>query len=143
MSTAWLSSTVTALLCAEGLLILSNADSIKVFIKKPNQRTEGETKRMQRGLVREFWIAVLLFVPVSVALGMNVVRPILLKTSLVSDGSVDALVGLVSYGFPYAAVKTITLMAITQFLKQAAAVADKNVLEEARHKRGKTDAAGA
>jgi hypothetical protein len=126
----WARRLGVALLCAEGLLILASTKSITICIKRPGQRTPAESKLVARGLVRELLCEVLIFVPVSVVLASIVVRPILAKIPALSDANVDGMVGMISYGFPYRTLKMWALRACAKFLKEAAVVADQQVLSE-------------
>jgi hypothetical protein len=130
MLAVWAFRFVLALVCAEGLLILTSADTIKIAVKRRDQRSPGETKRVSRGLFREFLAECFLFVPVSVGMAMIVLRPIVAKISIFPESSMYGLLGLISYGFPYKMLKLWVLRASVRFLKEAAAVADKQVLGE-------------
>ena len=117
-----------ALLVSEGMLIFSNTQKLTILFKAPAQRTPGEKKLVSRGLGRQLFLAGFLFVPVSVIVGSLIVRPVIGR-GLPSGGSLtDALVGLVSYGFPYASVKAWVIRTSARFLRDAADVADKAVL---------------
>jgi hypothetical protein len=127
----WLESVITGLVCAEGLHVLASAQKVSILIKRRDQRTEGETKRVQYGLFREFALELLVLVPISVALGFLILRPALQHVSWLQNINVDALVGFISYGFPYAALKRKILDGAVRFLKEEAAkIADKDFIKD-------------
>jgi hypothetical protein len=119
-----------ALICAECLLILTSTEKLTIILKSPAQRSAGEKKRIAGGLVREFLGEFLIFVPVSVLLAYLVLRPMVGSVRAIPQVALDGLLGVVSYGFPYKAFKVWVVRACVRFLKEAVAVADKQVLED-------------
>lgn len=91
-------------------LIIRSKD-ITVVLKKSSQRTEGEEFRVKRGLRRSLFLEIFIFVPAS-ALLMVLITPLLFSFDNKSYAWYS-LVGIVSYGFPFAAIKkAITEMAL-------------------------------
>jgi len=132
----WAQRFVVSWLCAEGLLVLASVKTINVALKRGDQRTPAERKRVEHGLFREFAGEVLLFVPISVMVATLVLRPMIARISSLPVESIDGLVGVVSYGFPYRTVKSWVLHACLRFLKEAVQVADKQIAEQASKKKG-------
>jgi hypothetical protein len=93
-------------------------------------------RRVSRGIFREFLGAFFIFVPVSVLVAMIVIRPFLSKLTSVPPEAIDGLLGTISYGFPYRAVKQWVIRASLRFLKEAVEVADKEVIEDAKNRDG-------
>src|SRR2546426_9822039 len=122
-----------ALICAEGLLILTSVNTLKIAFKRPDQRTFGERSRVSGGLFREFFGEFFVFVPVSVVIAMIVLRPFVVKIAALPQDAVDGLLGTISYGFPYKALKRWVLRATVKFMKEAVDVADKEVLKDAEN----------
>jgi len=126
----WTHHILIALVCAESLLILASVNTVKIALKRWDQRTPGEIQRVSGGLFREFIGEFFVLVPVSVVLATIVLRPFLVKISAVPQDAVDGLLGTVSYGFPYRALKQWVLRAAVKFMKEAIEVADKQVLKD-------------
>ena len=100
---------IMALLSAELVFLLARSSDIIVVLKLPKQRTKLEQSRVDRGLLRSIVLEGILFVPVSAILLILLV-PLLLPKQML-DGTrpvkaVYALMGIVSYGFPYAAIRS-------------------------------------
>ena len=126
----WAHRILIALICAEGLLVLTSVDTLTIALKRPDQRTSGEERRVARGLFREFAGEFFVFVPVSVVLAMIVLRPFAVKISGLPEDAIDGLLGTVSYGFPYKTLKEWVLRATLKFMREAVDVADKEVLKD-------------
>lgn len=129
----WLEKThhiLIALICAEGLLVLTSVNTLKIAFKRSDQRTLGEKRRISGGLFREFLGEFLVFVPVSVLMAMIVLRPFVVKITALPQDAIDGLLGTVSYGFPYKALKRWVLRATVKFMKEAVDVADQEVLKD-------------
>ena len=63
-------------------------------------------------------------------MAMLVLRPFALKISALPQDAIDSLLGTVSYGFPYKALKQWVIRATVKFMKEAIDVADKEVLND-------------
>jgi len=113
------------LAASELFFIIVRSRDITVLFKKTTQRTEQEEKSVERGLLRAILGELLLFVPASNALGLLLLPLIRGKfdsafSSPDTSLSVYALVGLVSYGFPFAAVRKIVTNVALNTLKEFA-----------------------
>lgn len=121
---------LVSFVCAECLLILTSSNTLIICLKSQAQRLAGENRRIANGLRREFFGEFLIFVPVSVVLAYLVLRPLLERVSAIPQIALDGLLGVVSYGFPYKTLKSWVVRASVRFLKEAAAVADQQVLKD-------------
>jgi hypothetical protein len=130
-----------SLLAAEAWLILAKSKSLTILFKFPHQRTAGVKKLIECGLLMEVMTAAIIFVPVSVFLAVNILRPFISRAIPVEASLLDSIVGLVSYGFPYAAIKKWAIHATVKFLREAADVVDFTVLLDNPEKE-RADAAG-
>jgi len=115
-------------LAGELLLILARQREIVVMCKKPDQRTKLERYQVGRGLRRSLLLEVGLFVPVSVVLMLLIVRPLLLDKTVVKSLATNyplsfcALLGTISYGFPFAALRRFVTKVALETLKKFAEV---------------------
>jgi hypothetical protein len=92
-----------------------------ILCKKPDQRSASEQKEVLRGLGRAIVLESLLFVPVSAALGFMVFPWLISKTSSLAFSGVApySLLGMVSYGFPFATLRrVVTKFAFTALQHQ-------------------------
>jgi hypothetical protein len=104
-------STVTSLAAAELLLILMRTREIIIISKAPHQRTSEEQFQVERGLKRQVALEILLFVPVSVFFMSLFMRNVLAELAAFKvlhtahPVSFDAMIGSISYGFPFAGIR--------------------------------------
>jgi hypothetical protein len=125
--------------CAEAFLCLVRSRDLIVLCKSDPQRTEDERTRVRHGLLRSFLVEVLLLVPLSVFLVFVAIRPILLKTGAAALGDAfDGLVGVISYGFPFATLKEVVTRVALRTLKDFVDIASQSVAEKSLE--GKSDA---
>jgi len=94
----------------------------------------AEQKQRQRGLGRSVLLEALLFVPTSVLLVLLTVAPFLVigftgTISAVGELPFYGLLGLASYGFPFAAVRRLVTKAALNTLREFAAIAHKESVE--------------
>lgn len=117
------------LLGAELVFLLTRSRDFLLAFKKASQRTPDEQQRVDRGLLRSLVIETALLVPASAVL-LSLIAPASLfhlfpSSQLPHDLSADiaaqkplqvaeyTLMGVVSYGFPFGAVKrTIVVVAL-------------------------------
>jgi hypothetical protein len=115
---------LVTLAASELFLIIVRSGDISILSKKESQRTPDERVKASGGLIRSLALEFLLFVPASAALILLVLP--LVKSRFdsmfsTSDGVIGfyALLGLVSYGFPFAlirrAVTAIALNTLKEF----------------------------
>jgi hypothetical protein len=103
-----LSPEVWTFVAAELVLVLARSRDLTVLIKSKAQRTRLEQQDVNRGLLRGLFLEALLFVPASSLLLLllsPVVLPVTMSSSTPSTTAAYALVGIASYGFPFAAIK--------------------------------------
>ena len=106
------------LLCAELFCVIVRNGEILILFKRRSQRTATEQKQVERGLSRAITLELFIFVPASVVLALLIVRPLLVAVTsqfavFQNPTTVHALLGVASYGFPFATVKkVITRMAL-------------------------------
>jgi hypothetical protein len=113
-----LPSEAITFIAAELLLLLTRTDAITCLLKKESQRTAAERERVANGLGRGLAAEAILFVPASAWLVLLAIEPNLPAAWLNGPG-VHALLGVISYGFPFAAVKQIVTVAAVRSLKAA------------------------
>lgn len=120
---------LATLASAEFLAILARSKDLQVLAMRRSQRSTHEQARVNRGLARAVLLELMGFVPVSVALSLLTLRPLMFanfQTWLAStDGIValHALLGVASYGFPYASLRAaIVKIAVETVERQKLAV---------------------
>lgn len=119
------------LLSAELVFVLTRAPDILVVCKSRKQRTSGERVRVDAGLRRSLIIEFLVFVPASAALVLLLAPLYLGRVTGGADRSeVYALVGVVSYGFPFAGLKRVVTNMALRTLRDFAAIAAEPVKAE-------------
>lgn len=115
-------NSLISLATAEAFLLLVRAKQILVLARSNVQRDEVEREEVRRGLTRSLILEVLVFVPASVFLVLILIGPLFMRLSFVSAllSSRDTaqacwgLLGLVSYGFPWLAVRsTVRALALS------------------------------
>lgn len=106
--------------CAELLLLLVSSNEIKIVCKSARTRTAGERRRIENGLRRSLLLEATVFVPASTILVLVVVRPWLVSKFGMSPDSpqLNGLLGVISYGFPFAALRRITTRIALNTLKE-------------------------
>jgi len=137
-------STVTSLGAAELLLVLVRTREIVIITKAPNQRAAKEQTEIDRGLIRSVVLEALLFVPVSVILLCLTVRPVLADSGFLKLWAAthpipfEAMIGLISYGFPFAMIRRLVTTIALQTLKNFAEISIKE--DDSRPNRGSSSA---
>jgi len=108
-----------AVVSAELFSLLARAAAIRILIKKPAQRDALETKQWRQGLGRGLLLEFLVFVPASCVLAIWLSTPFIdrwldPRSAASSFRAAYTLLGVCSYGFPFATVKAIvTTIALT------------------------------
>jgi hypothetical protein len=118
-------------LSAELIFILVRSADILILLKSEEQRTGVERQRMKRGLLRSIVFDGLLFVPSSSAL-LILLSPLLLIRYSSQDAptmAVNALIGVVSYGFPFTAVRRIVTIVALNTLREFANIVPNQISE--------------
>jgi hypothetical protein len=116
------------LLCAELFLVIVRTAEINVLVRSSHQRTPDERKRISGGLGRSFLLEVLLFVPVSVLLVLITIPPLVVDQMGATASSarllsVYGLLGIASYGFPFATVRRLVTRIALTTLREFASIA--------------------
>jgi len=101
---------------AELVLVLARSRELTVIIKSKAQRTRLEQHDVNGGLHRRLFLEALLFIPASsllLLLPARVVLPATMSSRTPSTTAAYALIGIASYGFPFAAIqRAITRIAL-------------------------------
>ena len=110
---------VTTVLAAELAFLLARSPKWVVALKSLSQRTDEENAAIMRGLLRALLIEGALFVPASASLVFYAAPALPASmhdwTSEVAGrlGALHVLLGIVSYGFPFATIRAmVTRMAL-------------------------------
>jgi hypothetical protein len=121
------------LISSELFLIIVRARDIGMLVKNPSQRTDDEQSQVSRGLLRSLILETILFVPTSAVLVL-LIFPSLAATKfpslLVSRDAIVAFyatLGIMSYGFPFAAFRRIVTRVALNTLKEFAALQNPDV----------------
>jgi len=128
-SQALLSYYLLTVLAAELTLLLVRSGDIVIMVKSAKQRTADEQHRIDRGLRRSFIIELILLVPASATL-LILLSPLLLPSPL-SDLKPSALataIGVISYGFPLAAVRQVIIRVALNTLKEFVSLTPEQTL---------------
>jgi hypothetical protein len=138
-------------LCAEFLLILSRSKNLQTIAKAEQQRTAPEHKQVEQGLARCLLLEALVFVPASVLLVFITIRPLLLLSEAIRIRAVSepslafafyGCLGLSSYGFPFATVRTVVSRAALITLKEFAAIAHSPIAPDSDTPQGQGTVSG-
>ncbi|HTU43959.1 MAG TPA: hypothetical protein VMF91_02785 [Bryobacteraceae bacterium] len=85
---------------------MARSDDIKILAKRDNQRTPIERKQVERGLRRGVVLDLVLFAPASVCLLYLAFSPVVeARFPVPWRATAFALLGVISYGFPFATVR--------------------------------------
>lgn len=105
---------LTTLISAWLFFLVMNARDLKTLIKRRDQRTDEEQLQVCRGLLRLFLVEMLVMVPASAALILLLLPAfthnvsaldVLAKGSERDEIALYAMMGIVSYGFPFATIR--------------------------------------
>jgi hypothetical protein len=115
-------------LAAELLFLIVRSRDLTILFKRADQRTAAENALVTRGLGRSLCLEMVLFVPASAFL-MVLIAPVVIEgrwpASSLPGTSLYALLGVASYGFPFAAIKTVITRVAIQMLKEYAGTLEK------------------
>lgn len=116
---------VWTLIAAETLLILTRSRTITVLVKSKTQRSRLEQHEVERGLLRSLLVEFLLLVPASCFL-LLAVAPVIPKLATPGDYRTEmarsALLGMISYGFPFALAKRVITRIALNTLREFSAL---------------------
>jgi hypothetical protein len=115
---------VFTFLSAELFFLLVRSEGLKNLVKRPQQRTAEEQENVTHGLRRSLLLECVLFVPASATL-LLFIAPAALPSLSVSMPAARlngfySMMGLVSYGFPFATVRTLVTRVALNTLKEFA-----------------------
>ena len=119
------------LVCAELAFVLARSADIQVVLKTAKQCTVREVERIENGLARNLLVEALIMVPASAILAVQL-APLLPWEKLggpTSDVTHFSLLGVISYGFPFVAIKKVTVRLALSALRDYAAVAQVSPAE--------------
>jgi hypothetical protein len=109
------------------LLLIVRSGDLQILVKTETQRTKTEQASVSRGLKRSIVLDCLVFVPASVSL-LLLIEPILIPQKLRADHpgvSLYAIIGIASYGFPFAAIRRAITRVALKTLQEFAAISNK------------------
>jgi hypothetical protein len=118
-------------LSALAFSVLARSREILVLVKPESQRNPQERSEVHRGLARGVVFEFLIFVPLSTALTVLILPPLILEQQAVKtfvfasrENSIcfEALLGVLSYNFPFAAVRRFVTRVAFRTLQDFAAV---------------------
>jgi len=111
--------------------MLVKSGDLKNLAKRNGQRTAAERQRVTRGLLRSLLLECLVFVPASAIL-LLLLAPLMVSATTTTERirAVHVLLGIVSYGFPFATVRTIVTRTALNTLKEFANLTPGTVDED-------------
>lgn len=129
------SSQLVVAVSAELYLMITRSREITVLVKQRSQRTTKEQIEVNRGLLRAVMLEALVFVPASAALVLMAIIPFcgdwIAKAGQGHQMGCYALLGVVSYGFPFAVTRRIIVGVAARTLTEFASIAHKDLSGEA------------
>ena len=123
---------------AELVFVLARSRDILVVFRKEQQRTKEEQRQADRGLVRGLLLEAVVFVPASACL-LILIAPSLVPVRWLEGGKVQAfysILGVVSYGFPFATFKRVITRLALKTLLEFASLTPKTPDPEAEQEGG-------
>lgn len=117
---------VITLVSSELFLVIVRSREISILAKRQSQRTDDEQSQVSRGLLRSLVLESILFVPASAILVLLTIVPLAaakFPSVFVSHDEVFAFhagLGIMSYGFPFAAFRRIVTRIALNTLKEFA-----------------------
>lgn len=126
--------------------LLNRSRDIQIALKTQRHLTTEESRRIDRGLKRSITLECLVFVPVSTTL-------LLLLTPLVTPAKIQSwlltqydssrarialyvLLGLISYGFPFAAVRGVVTKMALRIIKASIEETQQSIDRHERKRKG-------
>lgn len=118
--------------------LIARSQEITIVLKESSQRTSDEEYRVKRGLRRSLILEIFMFVPVS-ALLIILITPLLLPFTQIEDQEQKryawyTLLGIVSYGFPFAAIKELIIKIALRTLNEYATITSEFKREKISNK---------
>jgi TPP-dependent indolepyruvate ferredoxin oxidoreductase alpha subunit len=127
MSTSSLNALLT-LLTAEMFFVLVRNREIVIIAKTKKQRNSREQDEVDRGIARSILLEAFMFVPVSAGLALLTFPALMTHVAYlraIPDQTLHASLGIISYGFPFAAVRRAVVAVAFQALKNFAVEQEK------------------
>jgi hypothetical protein len=116
---------VRMLASAELAFLLARSNDFLISVKSSTQRTPLEQKRVASGVRRSLVLEALVMVPTSAVLLFQL-SPLLpferLLPARIPESATASLLGICSYGFPFVAIKRITLRIALNALREFASI---------------------
>jgi hypothetical protein len=121
-------------LAAELFFLLVSSNDLKKLIKRAEQRTPSEQKTVTRGLSRSLLLECIVFVPASAVLLLLMAPLVTWKAPSGQEAAMHALFGVVSYGFPFAAVRKFVTNVALNTIKEFGDITHGDDDEDTRKK---------
>jgi hypothetical protein len=118
---------ILTLACAELFGVLVRRRELLILFKQIPQRTDRENKQVAAGIGRSLVLEAVLFIPVSATPAHLILQPWILalepfremaSTSLHGNLSFCGIMGIVSYGFPFASLRQLVVRIAVQTLHE-------------------------
>lgn len=144
LSNPWLITVASS----ELFLVIVRSGEIGILAKNESQRTSEEQSQVSRGLRRSLVLESILFVPASAILALLLFPPLAaarFPSLFATSGGVAAFyagLGIISYGFPFAALRKIVTTVALNTLREFASLHNADVslpIAEQRKVRGAQD----
>lgn len=126
---------IASFLCAELFFLLAKSSDIIRICKSDSQRTEKERLQIKHGLRKSLLLEVFIFVPASVILFRLIIFPLIYDRLLLIKQDVIfwySFIGIVAYGFPFAAIREFIKRMALKTLREFADIS----IEKSSSKKG-------
>jgi hypothetical protein len=128
--------------------VITNSSKIIILAKSNSHRSAAERKEVERGLRRAVFIELLVFVPASAGLVL-LLAPLATNSRVLQESvffnmagsrrAFYALLGLISYGFPFETVRYFVTRRAVKILKAALSADDEPSNNNPRKRPGPRD----
>ena len=109
--------------------LVFRSKDVQTIVKSRSQRTKVERQHVERGLRRSLFLELLVCVPASTGL-LLLIAPLITPANIAKGPELQpafyALLGLVSYGFPFATIRALVTRIALNTLKEFASLAPQN-----------------
>ena len=107
------------------LALIVRSRDITILVKRRDQQNKPEQRRVARGLCRSTTLEIFVFGPSSAGL-LLLIAPLIIPNALqgcdVPQFAVYSILGIVSYGFPFATIKLVVTRVAKDSLKKFASI---------------------
>jgi len=107
-----------ALLAAWLFLVVTRSKEILIAVKSHDERTRYERRMVERGMIKSLVLDALLFVPASVSL-LLWLAPVIVGRFHMPEYPAYALIGIISYEFPFRSIQRIITRVALAALREA------------------------